>query len=192
MDNPLKRPILEVLQNNAAPIKEYQLHDLLGGEAFAEFTQDCSYDLALFRKHFLMMNALYQLHEELREQDIYLHISALNIQIQKLSKTETTALSNDSGFEKLSGYYRDWNNFNQTDDEGVAQLLDQFWKKYLAFEEQGEALICLELQQGVSWEDIQQQYRRLCRQHHPDKGGDTIKFINIRQAYENLKRVYNT
>jgi len=191
MDNPLKRPILEILQKTPGAIKEYELHTLLGGKAFKQFVQGCSQDLALFRKHFMMMNALYELHEDLRQEGIYLHISALDIQLKKLSKLDAATIVADSGFEKLSRYYRDWQNFDQTSDSDVAQLFQQFWEKYLAFEEQEPALACLDLEKGVSWVEIQQQYRRLCQQHHPDKGGDILHFVNIRQAYENLKRIYN-
>ena len=84
MHNPLKRPILNILKKSSIPLKEYELHTMLGSVAFEQFTKNCSADLSLFRKHFVIMNALYQLHEELLPSGIYLHISSLQIQLKKI------------------------------------------------------------------------------------------------------------
>lgn len=35
-------------------------------------------------------------------------------------------------------------------------------------------------------EEMKQAYRRLAREHHPDKGGDHDKFVEIQKAYETL------
>lgn len=188
--NALKRPILEVLSKTPLPLKEYELHELLDSAVFAEYTQDCSDDLALFRRHFLVMNALYELHMELREVGILLHISALDIHLENLSESSQQELAVDAGFNKLSDYYRNWQNFTQTDDREVDELLNAFWKRYLGYEEHDNALKCLGLEPGVSWSEIRQQYQSLCREHHPDKGGDALRFIQVRQAYVNLKSVY--
>ena len=193
MHNPLKRPILEILKNTRGGLKEYELHKILGGDAFAQFVNNCSDNVILFRKHFLVMNALYELHVELIEQGLYLYISALDIHLQGISEHNQAnqTLSTDTGFAKLSQYYRNWDNFNKADDKNVASLLQAFWKKFLANEEKELALTCLGLESGASWVEIQNQYRHLCQQHHPDKGGDALYFIEIRQAYDNLKCIYD-
>lgn len=193
MHNPLKRPILEILQNSNGVLKEYELHKLLGGKAFAQFLDDCSSELGLFRKHFLVMNALYELHEELLTQGLYLHISALEIYLQATpsSPANEQVLRVDTAFNKLSRYYRDWQNFNQADDRSVNSLLQQFWEQFLANEEKLQSLHCLELDSNANWPEIQRQYRRLCQNHHPDKGGESVHFIEIQQAYENLKYLHN-
>ncbi len=195
MHNPLKRPILEILKNTDGVLKEYQLHRLLGGEAFSQFVEGCSDELALFRKHFLVMNALYELHEELLEQKLYLQISALEIKLYPVAETPSwlqpgKTLEVEHTFAKLSQYYRDWQYFNKTNDADVEALLKGFWNTYLVCEEKTEALACLRLDNNAKWPEIQQQYRHLCQQHHPDKGGDPIYFIEIRQAFDNLKSVY--
>ncbi|MCW8932717.1 MAG: molecular chaperone DnaJ [Gammaproteobacteria bacterium] len=193
MHNPLKRPILEILKESSKPLKEYDLHTILGGAAFAEFIDNCSLDLSLFRKHFLVMNALYELHDELLSEGIHLHISALAIYLEEVVQTipEEKALSTDTGFQKLSEYYQDWQHFNKTNDNDVSNLLQQFWKKFLANEEKAQSLNCLELEESANWPEIQQKYKQLCQLHHPDKGGDSLYFLEIRQAYDNLKCIFN-
>ena len=192
MHNPLKRPILEILKGSSEPIKEYELHATLGGSAFAQFIENCSNDLSLFRRHFLVMNALYALHDDLLSEGFYLHISALEIHLKEItaSDSETKTLATDITFQKLSQYYQDWQHFNKTSDNDVSSLLQQFWKKFLANEEKFHALSCLDLANDADWPEIQQKYKQLCQQHHPDKGGDSLYFIEIRQAYDNLKCIY--
>lgn len=188
MHNPLKRPILEILKQSSGPLKEYELHQTLGGSAFAQYVEHCSTDLSLFRKHFLVMNALYALHDELLSEGVYLYISALDIHLIKSPPdSELKTLNTDTSFAKLSLYYQDWQHFDSTHDNDVADLLQQFWDRYLANEEKSKALACLELSADTNWSEIQQRYRQLCQQHHPDKGGDNLYFIEIRQAYDNLK-----
>jgi len=189
MHNPLKRPILEILKNSSEPLKEYELHSTLGGAAFAQFVENCSNELGLFRKHFLVMNALYELHDELLHDGIYLHISALHIQLKEVNPSDSLVkiLSTDITFQKLSQYYQNWQHFNKTNDKDVSVLLQQFWNKFLANEEKAQSLACLELTEEASWSDIQRRYKQLCQQHHPDKGGDSLYFVEIRQAYDNLK-----
>ena len=190
--NPLKRPILEILKNATKPLKEYELHSTLGGLSFSELIKDCSNDLTLFRKHFLVMNALYELHNELLPEGIYLHISVLEIYLKEItpSQSKEKTLSTDSAFQKLSLYYLDWQHFDKTNDNDVSDLLQNFWRKFLANEEKTQSLQCLELSHETSWPEIQQRYKQLCQQHHPDKGGDNLYFIEIRQAYDNLKCLF--
>ncbi len=192
MHNPLKRPILEILKNTITPLKEHDLHGILGGAAFASFIDHCNADLRLFRKHFLVMNALYTLHEELLCEGFYLQISALHIQLQKIpeAQSDVHSLSNDAGFARLSDYYRNWDNFKQTSGEDVSNLLQQFWRRFLAEDEKSQALSCLQLSATADWSEIQYKYRQLCQQHHPDKGGNSLYFIEIREAYDNLKTLY--
>ncbi|MCU7940968.1 MAG: hypothetical protein KZQ74_11815 [gamma proteobacterium symbiont of Bathyaustriella thionipta] len=152
MHNPLKRSILNILKEAQEPLKEYDLHSTLGGCAFAHYVKHCSADLVLFRKHFLVMNALYTLHDELLPQGLYLHISALEIQLKKINptKAKSQALNTDISFQKLSRYYQNWQHFEQTNDKDVSSLLQQFWAKFLASEEKQQSLACLGLVKKIS------------------------------------------
>jgi DnaJ-class molecular chaperone len=44
----------------------------------------------------------------------------------------------------------------------------------------------LGINQGADANEIKQAYRRLASQHHPDKGGDKVKFQEIQSAYDTL------
>ena len=94
-----------------------------------------AYELMLFQKHFLVMNALYRLQIQLLEdQEIYLSISPLLIKLEPMVHRCNTELLADYGDAKLSEYYLDWNNFDQSLTD-VKTLLDDFWKRYFAGEQ---------------------------------------------------------
>lgn len=44
----------------------------------------------------------------------------------------------------------------------------------------------LGVDRGANAEEIKRAYRRLASQHHPDKGGDKLRFQEIQKAYETL------
>ena len=44
----------------------------------------------------------------------------------------------------------------------------------------------LGLDKNVSQETIKQTYRKLCQEHHPDKGGEEELFKRIKSAYDKI------
>ena len=52
---------------------------------------------------------------------------------------------------------------------------------------ESDALRTLGLRKGATPEGIRKAYKRLAREHHPDKGGDSNEFIKIHDAYESLQ-----
>ena len=52
---------------------------------------------------------------------------------------------------------------------------------------ESDALRTLGLRKGATPEEIKKAYKRLAREHHPDKGGDSNEFIKISGAYESLQ-----
>ncbi len=188
--NPLIIPILLVLKKSTDEVSEYDLIKKLESDGI-KFPQEKSPDLALFKKNFLVMNALYQLQAELLSDGFYLSITSLSIKIEEIvTNTESTALVDDTDI-KLSQYYLDWDNYDKTSQSDVEDLLNGFWKRYFAHDQQQQALKVLELTVESGWDEIQQSYRRKINQCHPDKGGDRAVFIEIREAYEVLKYCYN-
>ena len=189
-DNPFKASVLALIKTSSIGLSEYDLIQRLQehDEAFA--FDDENPNLALFRKHFLVMNALYQLQTELFAQGMYLSISPLDIRLESVESSAVSALPTDNAAAPLRAYYLDWENFSQTSHADVEAMLSRFMERYLAIDERLEALQTLELSADAPWENIKQAYRRLAALHHPDKGGDPARFRAIRGAYEILLRCY--
>lgn len=184
--NPFIPKILSLLEQHPEGITEYliikSLEEHIGFDDIAEDDQ-----LALFQKHFMVMNALYQLQKNLMaDEKLFLDISPLKIQLilnNDSSDNKHLAASNNA---KLSEYYLDWSHFENTDKPAVEKLLDNFWELYNNADQRLEALLVLELEENACSKTINQRYRKLAAIHHPDKGGDQATFIRIRQAYEIL------
>jgi len=189
-DNPFKASVLALIKTSPVGLSEYDLIQRLQEHDAAFAFEGESPNLALFRKHFLVMNALYQLQTELFEQGIYLSISPLDIRLEPVADSDVSALPTDNTAAPLRAYYLDWENFSHTSRADVETMLNRFMERYLAIDERLEALQTLELSADASWETIKQAYRRLAAQHHPDKGGDPARFRAIRGAYEILMRCY--
>ncbi|MCX4025461.1 DnaJ domain-containing protein [Endozoicomonas sp. SM1973] len=185
LNNLIKIAILDLLKNTHLPVSLYQIITHLRSLNLVDERQG---NLALFRLNFLVMNALFQLQQELITEQLYLRISSLAIRLEPLHKTDQTALSIIDNDESLRQYYLDWNNLTNTTEQDVEALLSRFWKRFLSADKRVDALLVLELPVGADWSTIQQSYRRLAAQHHPDKGGCPQRFIEIREAYEILQK----
>jgi len=185
--NPLIADILSLLQKHSEGISEYLIIQSLDKHTgFREISDD--YQLAIFQKHFMVMNALHQLQKNLmQDEQLFLDISPLKIQLITSDDPSNNKQLIESDNARLSEYYLDWSNFKNTDKQAVEKLLESFWKLYSNADNRLAALAVLELKEDACGETINQRYRELAAIHHPDKGGDQSTFIRIRQAYETLK-----
>lgn len=183
--------VLKILQHSALPMTEYQLMCEVE-QAIGEWPFDRSEGaLLLFRKHFCIMNALYRIQHNLRQEGVYLQVDPLAImfslhqstsQHQKLENAVSTEVSN------LAEYYLNWDNFQTSTKETVESLLHSFWDRFQSGDALAESFSVFGLQPGDSWEDVKLVYRKMANLHHPDKGGDMQTFIEIRRAYETIKK----
>jgi len=187
MHNPLIPEILSLLRVQQTGISEYELmQHLAEHEAYSGFADEAQ--LALFQKHFMIMNALYELQHQLwQDEQLCLDISPLKIQILIPAESPGSSELALSNAEELSKYYRDWQNFESMTEEQVAILLGNFWTRFVSLAKREAAFEILELEPDAARQQITESYRRLAVKHHPDKGGDKEMFIKIRQAYEILK-----
>ena len=148
-------------------------------------------NLTLFRRHFLLMNALYGLQEVLWcEERVWLHISPLSIALRASAEPATSAATlpaEAAGDAALREYYCDWRQLRDTDADAVTRMLDGFWRRYHALDDRAEALAALQLDASADWAAVRRQYRRLAGAAHPDRGGDGARFLAIREAYETLR-----
>ncbi len=202
-DNPLVLEVLSILKDNNKALGLYDLMQLLEGQGYQLEPTDASvpYELKMFHKNFVIMNALYQIQVSLEESSQYLLITPLHIELYDRTESLAQELSlHESDIEvdqKMSDYYLDWDNLNNTSQKDVKLLLESFWKRYADYQKgkvsskkQLDALEILGLESGASWEDIQRSYRLKVSSSHPDKGGEDLHFIAIREAYLTLKFIY--
>lgn len=188
--NPLLPLVLEALRATPQGCSEHTLlkHLETVPDAFPPAPDEPG--LALFQKHFLLMNALYSLQDSLwREEGLRLEVSALHIGFapaQAAPESASTALDSGSA-GALRSYYLDWHNFTGTDSATVAALLDGFWRRFHGGDRRAGALAVLQLEAGSDWARIKHQYRRLAARSHPDRGGDRAQFLAVRAAYETLR-----
>ncbi|WP_101759854.1 DNA-J related domain-containing protein [Oceanicoccus sp. KOV_DT_Chl] len=187
--NLLVIPILNILQNSSEPISEHQLITELKQQFDQLPVQTSTGSFALFQTHFLVMNALYQLQDSVLKEGFYLFISPLEIQLLPSTEAASTEIVESKVSQSLSEYYLDWANLENTDAADVDQLLAGFWQYYVADDQQLQAYQLLGLAPDVEWSEIQGAYRRLAAEQHPDRGGDAVQFMAIREAYEVLRRL---
>ncbi|NOU52971.1 molecular chaperone DnaJ [Pseudoalteromonas sp. JBTF-M23] len=148
----------------------------------------------LFKKNFLIMNALYQLQQELFDDGYYLHISSMHIELFEL-KENTLADK-----EALRDYYLDWRNY-ETSEQEIIELLDDFWQqlgKYKVMKNASNERIkdlCLRwaLPYPYDHQNLKKCWRQYAVAHHPDKeSGSTERFKQLKDEYELLKAHLNT
>ena len=144
-------------------------------------------DLKLFRTHFLLFNSLYRLRRELLHEGGHnLVIGPLNIRLSSLGAGSDSEALTDSADMKLEEYYLDMENYEKTGPEDVREMLDDFWRQYLARNDRGQALLELGLEEDASWAEVQKRYRQLAALNHPDKGGSGEVFQKLTAAKETL------
>ena len=185
--NSLIAPIVTILKTSQQAIKEYDLIQMLEQNGIEFPFEDVSNEVALFKKHFLVMNALYQLQNDLLADGYFLSITSLSIKIDEIKDQSDSKNLIDHTDMKLSEYYLDWDNYENTSQQDINDLLTGFWEKYFSLDKKLDALKVLGIESEVSLPEVKQVYRRLAAQHHPDKGGCHRRFIEIREAYEVLK-----
>ncbi len=205
--NPLVLAVLSILKNNKTTLGLYDLIQTLEqqGYALVDQPETLTYELRMFRKNFVVMNALYQLQKDLEKSGYFLYISSLNIQLIQVSTSQTvsevTALIDTEydpvADQKVGDYYLDWSHFDEADQATVEALLNDFWERYTEYhkhknrtDKRLDALRILGLESSASWEDIQQRYRQKVASSHPDRGGSNRDFIEIREAYQTLRFIF--
>ncbi|WP_213611687.1 DNA-J related domain-containing protein [Pseudoalteromonas sp.] len=188
MLNPLIDEIFELLINKkvwmvhtlASELKERGLLDTLAADPERD----------LFKRNFLIMNALYQLQQQVMPKQQLL-IKSLHIEL--VSDPRQNQLDTN---DPLRDYYLNWQNF-ETSTAEINALLDSFWQRFskpkqhevpLSALQQQQLIARWQLVQPITLKAIQKRWRQLAVQHHPDKqGGDNEVFKQLKMEYEQLK-----
>ncbi|MGO3847202.1 MAG: DNA-J related domain-containing protein [Pseudoalteromonas prydzensis] len=158
-------------------------------------TLDVQPERDLFKRNFLIMNALYQLQQQLQPAQ---HLAIASLQI---TLTDTAPHNSVQQLDPLRDYYLDWQNYETTSDE-IEELLNDFWQRFASHKKPQQALdrkaydMLLhrwQLAKQCSLKDIHKRWRQLAMQYHPDKEtGDTEKFKELKNEYEQLKASCST
>lgn len=124
MINPVLPEVLSQLRRHPEGMTEYQLmQSLQRRRCFQDIDGDGM--LALYRKHFLIMNALYDLQDVLWEEEHrVLDISPLHIELH--ARKGESGAGAPEWYPELSEYYLDWQWFESTTESDVQALVDGF------------------------------------------------------------------
>lgn len=179
----IQQHCLSLLNDTPAGVTEHTLITHLAQQGVPPFHESGrSSLLSLFQKHFLLFHALYRLRCQLPPgRD--LHIHCLDI---RLSARATNQHTLPGQHDALASYYLDLKPLYHTDAAAVDALL-QFGHTSLAQHQQiDQAYATLALKPGCKLADIKSSYRQLAMTHHPDRGGNSERFLAITQAFDIL------
>ncbi len=127
MENPLLWPILEVLKQQPSGWKVHTLAAHLSELELVPVLDDAP-EKDLFKRNFLIMNALYQLQEILYPQK-WLQVEAMDIVLMPMFRNANHVIDPD---EPLRDYYTNWTHYEASEGE-VKRLLNEFWTRYRRF-----------------------------------------------------------
>ncbi|HAS3026534.1 TPA: DNA-J related domain-containing protein [Vibrio parahaemolyticus] len=190
IENPLLWPMLEILKRQPSGWKVHTLASKLSERGYIN-QLDPSPDKDLFKRNFLIMNALYQLQETLFP-DSWLQVEAMDIML--MSALEASRNSVDPN-DPLRQYYLDWSHYEANEDE-VRRLLNEFWSRYQRFVgdasehniDKVKALKLFDLAGDASRTEIRRQWRKLALRWHPDReNGDAERFRVLCEAWNVLR-----
>lgn len=190
MENPLLWPILDILRKQPSNWKVHTLAHELSQKGYIQ-QSDESPDKDLFKRNFLLMNALYQLQETLYP-DGWLQVEAMNIVL--MSAIEASRHSVDTN-DPLREYYLDWKNY-EADEGEVRRLLNDFWSRYQRYIggnisddlDRSKALHLFELDADATRTEIRRQWRKLALRWHPDReNGNADRFRVLCNAWNVLR-----
>ncbi|NVD07949.1 molecular chaperone DnaJ [Vibrio sp. JPW-9-11-11] len=190
MENPLLWPILDVLRKQPSGWKVHTLASHLGELGYIP-ALDPSPEKDLFKRNFLIMNALYQLQETLYP-DNWLQVEAMDIVL--MSSHHVSGHQVDLQ-DPLRDYYIQWQNYEANEGE-VKRLLNEFWSKYREFVgstngkdmDRAKALSLFELPWDASPAEIRRTWRKLALRWHPDReAGNSERFRILCEAWNVLR-----
>ncbi len=187
-----KNPLTHIIFDYLLTSKSWKIHTLASELTLHGCLSqlDTDYNKNLFKRNFLIMNALFELETIFLSHNYNLHISSLDIRL-----IEKSALPECHNSRNLRDYYLNWDNYDTNQTE-IDALLMQFWQDYLNLavtpppneKDIKQSLKRFNLPENATDKQIQQQWRKLALKYHPDKtGGDKQKFQQLQNDWEILK-----
>ncbi len=189
-DNPLIWPLLSILKSENKSWKiHYLLSELMAQHLVDELDADAEKDL--FKRNFLIMNALYQLQNMLFPKQ-WLQVRSMDIRLMDMIPKGTLSEFNNDA--PLREYYLDWANYDASGDV-IKEMLQSFWRKYTDYignesnpYDREQALNLFELPIDASKRDIRKRWSKLALRWHPDRhDGDSARFREMCNAWQTLR-----
>lgn len=164
----------------------------------------------LYRLHFALMNYLYKLQNEYVNTGKYLHVHFMRTGVfdypadgcayfdeQSMSfcghsvaedRHHCIAHSEQLGDDRLESlslkyFYLDKSNFDKLDGVTAESLLSGAWEVLSSEFSLNDAYLALGLSGHENLKTVKMRFRDLCKEHHPDQGGDRDRFMNINRSY---------
>jgi DnaJ-domain-containing protein 1 len=189
-DNPLIWPVLSLLQSTNQSWKVHHLASELQAKGLMH-NLDPLPEKDLFKRNFLLMNALYELQDILIPKQ-WLQVKAMEIQIFRIIPANADVQHICDG--ALRDYYLDWANYDASVNV-VREMLESFWSSYQEYigvntqlMHQGHALTVFELDDTATDKDIRKQWRKLALKWHPDREqGNAERFREVCEAWQTLR-----
>lgn len=189
MTNPLIINILGYLKKQNSACSLIDLVNLCQQDFVLLIKKDVDPQIAIFQKNFFVMNALYQIQRDIKNEGFLLTIFPLEIcLVPNHAAAKGTLAMRDTD---LAHYYLNWSNLNNITLAEVESLFARFWQSYRAVDKVAAALTTLGVDNNIDWFGIRRAYQKKIAITHPDKGGCAADFIEIRQAYEVLSWRYH-
>jgi DnaJ-domain-containing protein 1 len=189
-DNPLIWPVLSLLQSTNQSWKVHHLASELQAKGLMH-NLDPLPEKDLFKRNFLLMNALYELQDILIPKQ-WLQVKAMEIQIFRIIPANADVQHICDG--ALRDYYLDWANYDASVNV-IQEMLESFWSSYQAYigvntqlMHQSHALTVFELDDTATDKDIRKQWRKLALKWHPDREqGNAERFREVCEAWQTLR-----
>jgi hypothetical protein len=181
MSADLESALLDLLWRQPQGWREFDLLAVLEEGGQPGFDSECDRSRAgLYRRHFRLFHALYELRDRLREEATAdLHVHCLDIRLFAYHNPERRLPAELDG---LREYYRDPDRIGALTEQEVEALIRDGLERVVARERRDAALLVLDLIDPVSSSDIRRRFHALALQHHPDLGGDLRRFQKISAA----------
>ncbi|MDA0148487.1 DNA-J related domain-containing protein [Vibrio sp. LaRot3] len=191
MENPLLWPILEILRKQPSGWKVHLLAaHLIELDLMPVLDERPEKDL--FKRNFLIMNALYQLQETLYP-DSWVQVEAMSISLHGCRGSHVAHVIDMQ--DPLREYYTQWSNYEAEEGE-IKRLLNEFWTRYRDFVggnaanqlDRNKALSLFELDRDASDGEIRKRWRKLALKWHPDReNGNSERFRVLCEAWNVLR-----
>ncbi|GGQ26915.1 DNA-J related domain-containing protein [Shewanella litoralis] len=189
-DNPLIWPVLTLLKSSNTSWKVHHLASELQTKGLMH-DLDPMPEKDLFKRNFLLMNALYELQDMLMPRQ-WLQVKAMDIQIFRIIPSNADIEHTRDG--ALRDYYLDWANYDASVNV-VREMLESFWSSYQQYigvnvqlMHKGHALKVFELDATATDKDIRKQWRKLALKWHPDRDeGNAERFREVCEAWQTLR-----